>query len=325
MSTFKTYLSIGDFIDVYHKARQIGLPKLLAKFKISSTSRITSKWDSYVSMSDFWLIPEIQKRWNYMISGNENTIYEDYVCAKYLSNKSNLKLLSVGCGEGFHDRNFAKNKCFSQIDAIDVSEGSIQKAKAKAIEEQLNINYFTGYFKAKNFEKESYDVIFFDSSLHHFSNVKATLQLEVKPLLKSGGILIVFEYCGPNRLQYTTEQLEKATEILKSLPKKYKLLYDNKSYKKKVYRPGLIRMFLVDPSEAPDSLSIPNSLRTTFKVLEEQQLGWNILHILLKGISHNFINDEIETKQLLAKLFFEEDEFLFTQNHSDAIFGVYQK
>lgn len=325
MSTSKTYISVGDFIDVYHKIRQVGLPKLLSKFKFSSSARITSKWDSYVSNSDFWLIPDIQKRWNKRISGDENTIYEEYVCTKYFSKQSNLKLLSIGCGEGLHDRNFAKHACFSQIDAIDISEGSIQKAIKKAAQENLKINYFVGDFKSVNFEKESYDVIFFDSSLHHFTDVKTTLEKDVKPLLKESGKVIVFEYCGPNRLQYTSAQLQKANEILKSLPQNYKLLYDNKSYKKRVYRPGLLRMFLIDPSEAPDALSIPNSLNATFHKLEEQKLGWNILHILLKGISHNFINSKPETKELLLKLFEEEDEFVLKENHSDAIFGVYQK
>lgn len=325
MSTSKTYISVGDFIDVYHKIRQVGLPKLLSKFKFSSSARITSKWDSYVSKSDFWLIPDIQKRWNKKISGDENNIYEAYVCTKYFAGQSNLKLLSIGCGEGLHDRNFAKHSCFSHIDAIDISQGSIQKAIEKAARENLKINYFVGDFKSVNFEKEAYDVILFDSSLHHFSDVKATLEQDVKPLLKENGKVVVFEYCGPNRLQYTSKQLQKANEILQSLPKKYKLLYDNTSYKNKVYRPGLLRMFLVDPSEAPDSSAIPSSVNAVFQKLEEHQLGWNILHILLKGISHNFINDEPETKELLHKLFREEDQFVLKENCSDAIFGVYQK
>ena len=95
--------------------------------------------------------------------------------------------------------------------------------------------------------------------------------------------------------------------------------------KKKVYKPGILRMLLVDPSEAIDSEAIVPSLKSKFKILEQTDLGWNILHILLKGISHNFLNEEPETKALIKNLLEEEDLFVKQESHSDAIFGVYQK
>lgn len=325
MPSQKTYISIGDFVDVYHKVRQKGLGFVFSKLNLSSTSRIQSKWDSFQSSSDFWIIPTIQKRWNCMISGNENMEYEEYVFHKYLQGKSNLKLLSVGCGEGIHERNFAKHDCFSAIEATDISEKSIIKARILAKENNLSINYRSGDFKQLVYDKNSFDVILFSSSLHHFEDVSTFLKNNVKPLLNENGILVINEYVGPNRLQWTNQQLKKANELLKELPMNYKLLYDNKTIKKKVYRPGIFRMLLVDPSEAPDSANIVSALNSNFKVLEQTNLGWNILHILLKGIAHNFCNDEKETQDLLTNLFSEEDQFVTETKSSDAIFGVYQK
>ena len=325
MSLQKTYISIGDFIDLYHKIRQKGIGFIISKLNWSSKSRIQSKWDFFDSSSDFWLIPSIQKRWNLMISGSENVEYEDHVYNKYLQGKTNLRLLSIGCGEGIHDRNFAKYNCFSSIDAVDISEGSIAKAIEIASEKNLQIKYQSGDFKNLNFKKESFDVILFSSSLHHFDAVFNLLKNEVKSLMSENGILVIYEYVGPNRLQWTSEQLKKANNSLKEMPLKFKLLYDNKSIKKKVYRPGIFRMLLVDPSEAPDSSAIVSALNANFKVLEQTNLGWNILHILLKGIAHNFCNDEKETQNLLIRLFEEEDAFVAQSKSSDAIFGVYQK
>lgn len=325
MPSQKTYISIGDFVDVYHKVRQKGLGFVFSKLNLSSTSRIQSKWDSFQSSSDFWIIPTIQKRWNCMISGNENMEYEEYVFHKYLQGKSNLKLLSVGCGEGIHERNFAKHDCFSAIEATDISEKSIIKARILAKENNLSINYRSGDFKQLVYDKNSFDVILFSSSLHHFEDVSTFLKNNVKPLLNENGILVINEYVGPNRLQWTNQQLKKANELLKELPMNYKLLYDNKTIKKKVYRPGIFRMLLVDPSEAPDSANIVSALNSNFKVLEQTNLGWNILHILLKGIAHNFCNDEKEAQDLLTNLFSEEDQFVTETKSSDAIFGVYQK
>jgi hypothetical protein len=143
--------------------------------------------------------------------------------------------------------------------------------------------------------------------------------------LTENGILVVFEYVGPNRLQWSKNQLDKANQLLEKLPKKFKLLINNSSIKKRVYKPGILRMLLVDPSEAVDSEAIVPSLKSKFKVLEQTNLGWNILHILLKGISHNFLNEEPETKTLIKKLLEEEDLFVKQESHSDAIFGVFQK
>ena len=325
MSSSNTYISLGDFYDVYHKIREKGFFFVFSKLKIIPSSRISSKWNYYKSNSDFWLIPEVQQRWNKMITGNANILYEDYVVNKYFSESKELKMLSIGCGDGYHDRNFAKYDCFSQIDAIDFSNKTIDNAIKSAKENNLNINYLSGDFKNAFFEKEYYDLILFNSSLHHFNSVEQTLRDYVKPLLNKNGILVVFEYCGPNRLQWTDKQLKKSNALLKILPEKYKYLYDEKTLKKKNYKPGILRMLLVDPSEAVDSESIVSSLKKHFKTLEHVNLGWNILHILLKGISHNFINDKTETKELLKQLFKEEDKFLKEDNESDAIFGVYKK
>ncbi len=251
-------------------------------------------------------------------------IYEDYVFNKYLSDKKDLRMLSVGCGEGLHERNFAKHDCFSQIDAIDFSSQSVVNAQKFAFENNLNINYQAGDFKKIDFKNNFYDLILFSSSLHHFENVEDTLENFVKPLLSENGILVVFEYVGPIRLQWTKKQLDKANQLLEKLPRKYKLLINNSSTKRKVYKPGILRMLLVDPSEAIDSEAIVPSLKK-FKILEQTDLGWNILHILLKGISHNFLNEEPETKVLIKKLLKEEDLFVKQESHSDAIFGVYQK
>ncbi|WP_269685264.1 class I SAM-dependent methyltransferase [Flavobacterium lacustre] len=319
-----TYISVGDFLDVYHKIREKGLRYLMSKVKLLPTARIESKWDSYASTSDFWLIPAIQHSWNKMISGHPEMEYEEYVAQKYLSNKRNLKLLSIGCGEGSHDRNFAKQGCFSLIDGIDISPESIKNAVQSAKENNVDINYFQGDFKKMKLNSNSYDVILFSSSLHHFKDVEATLQHDVKPLLKPDGILVIYEFTGPNRLQWTKEQLDKANELLRNLPLKFKMLSDKSSVKKKVYRPGLLRMLLVDPSEAIDSESIVPSLNKHFKVLEQTDLGWNILHILLKGIAQNFLNEEPETKKIIDFLIAEEADFVKKQLKSDAIFGVYQ-
>ena len=161
--------------------------------------------------------------------------------------------------------------------------------------------------------------------MHHFENINQFLKESIKPLLAPNGHLVVFEYCAPNRLQWQENQLQKCNAILNQIPKKYKVFPQSKLAKKKVYRPGIVRMLTVDPSEAPDSIHLVEALHANFKVLEEKELGWNIVQPLLKGIAHNFVNDQKETKELIAAILKEETLFLNNEAiKSDAVFGVYK-
>ncbi|WP_276974638.1 class I SAM-dependent methyltransferase [Flavobacterium filum] len=325
MENETSLVSVGDFLDVYYKVKQKGFLQLASLFNLTKNKRVSAKWNQYQSSSDFWIIPALQQYWNNLISGNPEVSYESYVIQKYLHNKTNLSLLSIGCGEGRHERKFAVSGLFSKVIGVDISNERIERATQTALENNLNIEYVAGDFHQMIVEKESFDVILFDSSLHHFNDINGFLKKEISPLLKTEGILVANEFCGPNRLQWKKEQLDFANELLKELPKKYKTRIDGKSVKRKVYRPGLIRMLLVDPSEAPDSAHLKKALQANFKVLEEKNMGWNILHILLKGIAHNFLNNDEETNQLLAYLIKKEEEFIERVGDADSIFGVYKK
>jgi SAM-dependent methyltransferase len=235
-------------------------------------------------------------------------------------------MLSVGCGTGSRERKFAKYPCFGLIEGIDLAPNLIAEARLHASEMNLsNIKYITGDFKNAGLTYESYDLILFNSSLHHFYNIEELLKSRVIPLLKNDGLLVIFEYTGPNRLQCTEFQLESANKLLRELPKKYKIRFNSSSVKKKIFRPGLIRMFLVDPSEAADSEAIIPSIHSHFKIIEEKKLGWDLTWLLFKDIAHNFLQDDRETKELLSVIFYKEDEYMKITGRSDAIFGIYKK
>lgn len=322
----RTYLSWGDIIDFYLKIKQKGLHAIMSHFNFSNKSRIISKWNKITFSSSFWIIPEMRQRWNYKCTGNPNLKYEDYFVLKYLQNRSNLCLLSIGCGEGSHERNFAQYPIFSIIEGIDIASNQIREATKLAMNENLhNIKYHVGDFINYPFLSEKFDVVLFNSSLHHFSNINTLLKSKVSPMLKKDGFLLVFEYVGPNRLQWTSLQLKNANSILKTIPLKYKYREGTNFVKSRIFRPGLLRMIMVDPSEAINSESILPSLHENFKVIEEKQLGGDILHILLKDIAHNFLKDDSETKELLNYLTEREDEYLNATRRSDFIFGIYQK
>ena len=203
-----TLVSIGDFVDLYYKFKFRGINFLFSKFsKFSYKGRVSSKWDLFTSQSDFWIIPEIRKNWNLKISGNENIEYETYIFNKYLKGKENLNLLSIGCGAGGHERNFANLCNFNKIVGIDLSKERIGIAKEMALANNLEIEYYCDDFSNLKFSKGEFNVILFDSSLHHFDRIDSFLKSSIAPILNQNGIVVIFEYCGPNRLSWRKSQL----------------------------------------------------------------------------------------------------------------------
>jgi len=235
-------------------------------------------------------------------------------------------MMSVGCGTGGRERKFASHPEFSLIRGIDIAGKLVEEAKYLAKEAgHKKIQYRKTDFRHYYPDNESYDLILFNSSLHHFKDINSLTEQKIIPLLKEDGLLVIFEYTGPDRLQWTRTQLDFANKMLRRLPPRYRLRNIGKSLKKQVYRPGLLRMILSDPSEAVDSTSIIPALHKHFKMIEEKKVGGNILHLLFKGIAHNFLDNSIETEALLKYLFRKEDEFLNVDNTSDLTFGIYQK
>lgn len=319
-------VSYGDFIDIYLKIKKKGISFIFGKlFKFTYKTKVSNKWDNFNSESDFWNVDEIRQHWNKLISSDKNVMYEQYISNKYFQGKTNLSLLSIGCGEGRHERNFYEKLSLSKTIGIDISAESIKKAQEIANKQNKNIQYECANFDDVTFSNQKFDIILFDSSLHHFQNIEQFLKNQIKPLLREEGLLVVLEYCGPNRLQWRDKQLEFCNKILEKLPEKYKYYTTNGPVKRKVYRPGLLRVYSVDPSEAPDSANLVDALHTNFDTVEEQNLGWNIIQPLLKGIAHNFTNGTAETKEWISFILSQEQKFLLTEGEkSDAIFGVYK-
>jgi len=245
---------------------------------------------------------------------------------KLFSKTESLRMLSVGCGTGSRERKFAKYKNFSLIEGIDFAPSKIEEARKYVSESDLNnIRYYHGDFRSFSFDPDSYDLILFNSSLHHFNGIDQLMRSRVLPLLKQDGYLIIFEFVGPNRLQWTIEQLDYANRLLIKIPDKYKTRSNGTTIKERIYRPGLLRMYLVDPSEAVESQQILPVIHRYLKPIEEKKVGWDILHLLLKDISHNFLSDNEDTKSLLGYLFEQENNYIAETGRSDCVFGIYQK
>ncbi len=315
-----------DIIDIFLKGRQRGIKFILSKFTFSGLARTQSAFNETAKQSsNWWDIPSVRLRWNEKITGSENTSYEQYLIQTVLSGRSELTLLSLGSGTCEHEIELAKYKKFKRITCVDLSASSIAEAKAAAQKKQIqDIDFICSDIKELNLNSKSFDIVLFNASLHHFKDVDSLLSNEVINYLKDSGLLVINEFVGPNRLQFPKEQIIRVNEAIKLIPKKYRRRYKSSLYKRSFSGSGYLRMIIADPSECIDSISIMSAVHKYFEPIIEKPYGGNILMNALKDIAHNFYDLDKEKKEVLKELFLFEDNYLLN-NHSDFVFGVYQK
>jgi 2-polyprenyl-3-methyl-5-hydroxy-6-metoxy-1,4-benzoquinol methylase len=316
----------GDFLEAYTKVKQRGLKYFFKKLNFNSKKRTQSTFNPLgADGSNWWIIPEVRQRENEKLTGDSQKTFDIYLSEIYFQEKTELKLLSVACGVGNREIKLAESKHFCEVLGIDLSRESIQEANRKVGEKGLsNIQFEQADFYSFDLKEEYYDVIVFYSALHHFKNIES-VAARISKALKNDGIVVLCEYVGKNRLQFSKDQVAEMNKLLNIIPKQYKTRYLTGYIKKAVYAPGLLRMIVSDPSEAVESESIIPVIHSRFEVLEEKNIGGDLLMMVLKDIAHHFISEDAKAKSVLERLFEEEDKYLNGSANPDFIFGVYRK
>jgi ubiquinone/menaquinone biosynthesis C-methylase UbiE len=315
-----------DIRDLYLKAIQRGIPFILSKLSIRGSSRTRSSFNSteYFT-SNWWVIPSIRERWNYLITGSASTTYEEYVSNEIFGGNKPLRLVSIGSGVCSHEIRLAELNPRWEVTCIDFSSKLLRRAKEVADSKGLaNISFQCKDIYRYSLPDSHFDIVLFHSSLHHFRHIDEFLRGKILPALKAGGHLIINEYVGPNRLQFGKNQLKAINRCLEIIDDPHKSIPGTNLTKRRFYGPGLIRMFLADPSECVDSESILPTIHKYFETVIERPYGGNILMNVYKDIAHNFIESTTKNTLILEATFRFEDDYLL-DHESDFLFGVYRK
>ncbi|MHC4220875.1 MAG: class I SAM-dependent methyltransferase [Planctomycetota bacterium] len=325
---FNNFINFDEFLEVAKQIAHGRLPSVLSKVLMPKKKKIEKAWSHTKSEPRNWLdIPAVEQRVNRLISGDEQVDYYQYICDKYLENKQPLTGLSLACGTGLRELVWARSGKFKSIDAYDLSVPRIEYANKTAREKGFAeiINYRVSNAYEVQLSENSYDVVFGEMALHHFTPLKEIFR-RINKALKPGGYFIVNEYVGPTRMQWPKRQLEIVNDVLHLLPKKYRIKWDTGFVKDKVFSQSILRMLLGDPSEGIESEKIRPLLQEIFEVAEIKEYGGAILQPLLSNIGHNFLSDDDETQRYLQLCFDAEDTFLNSKEiQSDFIIAVCAK
>jgi ubiquinone/menaquinone biosynthesis C-methylase UbiE len=320
-------ITLDDFIDSYFKIRQRGRAFFLSKFTFNNEKRTKSAFDntSFIS-SNFWSIPKVIERSNIIISGDKEINYIAYLTNDFLKDKSELRLLSLGSGICNREIELAQHTTiFKEVVCIDIADNLLQIAAESAAEKKLtNIKFIAKNIYDFEFKENDFDIIFFKSSLHHFDKIEAFLSGKIKHTLKPNGFLIINEFVGATRHQFSKEQIKAINEAIALIPKKFRTRFKSRLHKNKYRGVGKLRMMIADPSECVDSASIIPSIHKYYNPIIEKPYGGNLLMSALRDISHHFFELDQEKENILNALFLLEDDYL-KRNQSDFVFGIYKK
>lgn len=217
--------------------------------------------------------------------------------------------LSLGCGFGELERGYTQYHFATRHEGVDVAEGAIESARKAAAEGgHSHIHYRVADLNTEALPRSVYDVVIAHQSIHHIECLEH-LARQVELSLKPGGLLMINEYVGLNRLQISEKQRAFGSALLTALPSRYVSMADGR-VRRSMEVPSPEEVQASDPSEAVRSDEIIRVFSQTFEVLERRDYGGNFLHLGLNGLIANFCTDDHRDERWLRWLFDAEDRLL---------------
>jgi SAM-dependent methyltransferase len=212
-----------------------------------------------------------------------------------------LRGLVLGCGDmaGEHAHFINPNLPFSEVDAYDVSAQSLERARQLTDAKGLNVNYHIADINQVELPPDRYALAVIFHAYHHFEQVDRVAQ-QVNQALLPGGVLYLWDYIGPRKLQHTESQLFHAQQMLQLLPYKYRRELDGKMRQ----RVQSVPADTLSPDEAICSDKILDAIARHMNVV--WQYNWaGLLYPLLEGIAFNFTTRDDD--QALLRFLFDLD------------------
>ena len=274
----------------------------IRKRTLSATQQTASHWDQLASEDSFrdltrkaWGgIHQVHRNHNFLTTGKGDYYWIDYLRDGYFPAGDAGDLLSMGCGEGRIERLFKERGfLFRSVTGFDLSRTCIEKAKQLAADCELapRVDYQAVDLNRHPLAESAYDFILFFHALHHIEALEDVIS-RCQKALRPNGLMMVNEFVGPSRFQWTDKQLEMADAILALLPKELRIDLDTGQEKIRNVRHSIEQMIATDPSESVRSAEIEPILKEDFQIVEEKSWGGTLNNLIFEKIAGNFNPDD---------------------------------
>jgi SAM-dependent methyltransferase len=253
----------------------------------------------------FWTRSRVVREYLHeMASGDPRCDWVTWMTHRYAVG-SDLRILVLGCGEGWMERALAASPRVRQVIGVDFSGEALQRATERAAAEGLSekIRHEAVDLDHDALPGGPYDLVFAHDVIHHVRDLEGLFP-RIAERLAPAGVLLFCEYVGPRRFQYDSKRREIIEEFLRALPEKYRRLPRTGGVATEGVRTDPGALARQDPSEAVRSDEILPAVRKAMRVVEEVSYGGSILNPLLYEIIANFEDgneaDEAILRQLCA-------------------------
>jgi SAM-dependent methyltransferase len=234
-------------------------------------SRIGKRWDKVTEAPprNWWHSEKCRSYLNAAISSTPGSLGPISAIRQAFPGRVFGRAVSVGCGTGAKEISYLTEGLVASFDLWDLAEGRLQLAKKAGLDRGVGDRIEIHCGNAFASSQRRYDLVHWDHSLHHMSDVAAALSWS-RAVTNEGGIIVINDYVGPTRLQWTRREVAAANEFLAAIGSPERI-----SESTMISR---LRMWLRDSSEAPQSDRICGAVEQMGHRL--RPIGGTLLNIL---------------------------------------------
>jgi SAM-dependent methyltransferase len=262
------------------------------------------EYRAYTNQANWMGHPEVQRYINRRCSGDPERTWLDHFRDRYAAGRRIPEVLNLGCGDGALERELIARGFADSYVGYDVSAECIERATATVGRDHPTARFLNADLNHVTLPREAFDVAFFSHALHHIERLEHLCE-EARAALRPDGFLLVNEFIGPSRHQWTDFQLQVCNRLLDALPEHLRL--DISRLPERVPRPRISRISVAewlrcDPSEAVRSAEIVPAIERSFEILERRDFGGTVLQKLLENIAGNFLPENPDQSAIVRVL-----------------------
>lgn len=171
-----------------------------------------------IEVSESLVPPRLQRSVNQLLTGRPDVHWFDDL----MERGPFPRAAALGSTSGYLEEQWQRRRASKHLDIYELSKGVIEKTRRRLSTQGLleGVHFFECDLNRAVFPAETYDVIWSAGAVHHLIELEHVCR-EVGSALKPGGLFVLYEYIGENRVQFAAQRLRLAMEAVSDLPDRY--------------------------------------------------------------------------------------------------------
>jgi SAM-dependent methyltransferase len=208
------------------------------------------------------------------------------------------RAVSIGCGGADKETVLLQSGIVRHFEFYELAPDRVERGRAKlaqfGLAERATFSIGDGISTAAG----PFDLVHWNNALHHMLDTAEAIRWS-HDVLRSGGILFMDDYVGPDRFQWTPAMIKAGSGFRSRLPDR--LLVNPRApdarLSRRVKPANLEVLMRSDPTEAADSGNILPAIARHFPNARVMLTGGVIYHTALNDVLHNI--DETDDRRWL--------------------------